>query len=253
MKDIQPDFKPACMVSSKFKPFFILSCLLLFAASFAYCSSISEKTIVAKIVQAYGGKDALARVSALTAEGKITTFMPKDEGTYFLTMKRNRKLLVDIKYTKRTEKRILNGNRGYSGSDKEVTEVTGSPYEAMVYQYNQLDLPSGLLDGTFRISYLRKDNFHGRSVYVMKLTDRSGNEVDITVDNATHYIVKTSGFFVMGGEKAVLSSELSDFRKAGGVVFPFTIVNYADGFKISETWITKYTVNPDIGDAAFSP
>ena len=252
MKDIQPDSKPAGMVFSKFKPFF-LSCLLLFAASFAYCSSTSEKTVVAKIVQVYGGKDALARVSSLTAEGNITTFMPKDEGTYFLMMKRNRKLLVDIKYTKRTEKRILNGDKGYNGTDEKVALAEGPAYKAMVYQYDQLDLPYGLLDGTFKVRDVQKDRLRGRSVDVLKLTDRSGNEVDIAVDNATHYIVKTSGYFVMGGEKAVLSSELSDFRKAGGVVFPFTIVNYADGFKISVTRIIKYTINPDIGDLVFSP
>ncbi len=58
---------------------------------------------------------------------------------------------------------------------------------------------------------------------------------------------------MMGGEKAVLSSEFGDFRKTGGIMLPFTIVNYADGSKISETRITTYTVNPDMADSVFSP
>ncbi len=253
MKDIQPDSKPAGMAFLKFKPFFLLSCALLFAACFTKCFPTGEKTVIAKIIQAYGGKDALARVSSLTAEGKITTFMPKDEGTYFLTMKRNRKLLVNIKYTKRTEKRILNGSRGYSGTDKEVTEVTGSAYDAMVYQYNQMDLPYGLLDGTFRAKYLRKDNFHGRPADILKVTDRAGNEMEAVVDSENYHIVKTTGTFGTGQEKAGLSAEFEDFRKVDGILFPFIIVNYADGFKISVTRIIKYTINPDIGDLVFSP
>jgi hypothetical protein len=192
-------------------------------------------------------------VPSLAAEGKITTFMPKDEGTYSYYLKRNRRLLVDIKYTKRTEKRILNGDRGYSGTNKEVSEATGLTYRAMVYQYNQLSLPYGLLDGALRVTYLHKDSLYGRPVAVLKLTDRAGNEMEAAVDSENYHIVQTTGFFEMGQEKTRLSAEFSDFRMVDGVLIPFTIVNYADGLKISETQFIKCTINPDIRDAVFSP
>ncbi len=253
MKNVQTEPEPFGVSFSKYKSFFLLLLLVYAALSFAHRSTAEEKNEVAEIIRAYGGKDALSRVSALTAEGKITTFMPEDKGTYFLYLKRSGKLLVDIKYTKRTEKRILNGDKGYSGTDEKVAEVTGPSYNAMVYQYDQLDLPYGLLDSAFGVRYVKKDRLRERTVDVLGLIDRSGNEMDIAVDSETHFIVKTSGSFMMGGEKAVLSSEFRDFRKVGGIELPFTLVNYADGFKISETRITKYTVNPDIGDSVFSP
>lgn len=49
-----------------------------------------------------------------------------------------------------------------------------------------------------------------------------------------------------------MSAEFGDFKKVGRIALPFTIVNYADGSKISETRIIKYTINPDISDSAFS-
>ncbi len=252
MKNAQPASTPFGTTFSKIKPFLLF--LIVFASlSHAHCSSAEEKTVVEKIIQAYGGRDALSRVSALAAEGKITTFMPNDHGTYFLYLKRSGKLLVDIKYTKRMEKRILNRDKGYSGTDKEVSEVTGPAYNAMVYQYDQIDLPYGLTDGAFRVTYLRKDSFRGRPVDVLKLTDKAGNEMEAVVDSENYHIVKTDSLFSMGREKALLSAEFEDFRKVDGVLLPFAIINYADGFKISETRIIKYTINPDIRDTVFSP
>ncbi len=252
MNNVQTS-KPVSTTFSKIKPFFLLLLSIFAALSFAHCSPSGEKAVVARIIHAYGGKEALSRVSSLSAKGEITTFMPNNEGTYLLTMKRNRKLLVDIKYVKRTEKRILNGNRGYSGTDEEVAEVKGSAYDAMIYQYNQMDLPYGLADETFRIKYLRKDSLHGRSVDVLKLTDKAGNEMEAVVDSENYYIVKTTGIFGAGREKASLNAEFGDFRKVEGIMLPFSIVNYADGFKIGETRITGYTINPDISDSVFSP
>jgi len=88
---------------------------------------------------------------------------------------------------------------------------------------------------------------------VLKLTDKRGNEMETAVDSENYHIVKTTGFFGMGQKKAGLSAEFSDFRIVNGVLLPFVIVNYADSFMISETRLSKYTINPDIGDSVFSP
>lgn len=232
------------------------SMLLLFATAVVVSAAPSfaaDGNLVEKIIQAYGGREALSDVAALRAEGTIETFMPEDHGSYVYLLKRDGRLLVDIRYTNRSEKRILDGNKGYRGTDEEVEAVSGPAFLAMIYQYDQLDLPYGLLGNTFRVSYVKKDLLRGRDVDIMMLTDRSGNEIEIAVDRETHFIVKTSATFTMGEGKAVLSSEFTDFRKIGGIVFPFTIVNYADQFKISNTTIAKYTVNPEIDAAAFSP
>jgi hypothetical protein len=50
-----------------------------------------------------------------------------------------------------------------------------------------------------------------------------------------------------------LSVEFSDFRKAGGALFPFRIANFAGGMKIAQTIIDNYYINPVIPDSLFGP
>ena len=227
--------------------------ILLFLISLCHADDIEnrEKTIVSGIINAYGGKEQLSKVVSILAEGRIKNLFDKDEGTYFRYMKRDKKLIVDIKYSRSEEKRILIGDKGYSGTGGKVSEVKGAPYDAMVYQYNQLDLPYGLIDNTFKVTYLRKDRLGGVDTDVLKLVDKSGHNIDVYVGAKDFLILKVVGTFGMGDSTMSLAAEFSDYRKLDGILLPFKITNYADTTKISETEITKYAINPPIDESAY--
>jgi len=88
---------------------------------------------------------------------------------------------------------------------------------------------------------------------VLQCTDRAGNEMQVFVNAENSRIVKTLATFYMGNQTTSLSAEFSDFRMVDGILFPFRIVNYAGGSKISETIITRYVVNPPPDDSLFTP
>jgi len=229
----------------------IVILLLLFSIAYAE-NNHDENDIVSKIIDAYGGKDNLAKVISIAAEGHINNFFSNDEGTYFRYIKRDRKLYVNIKYSRTEEKRILNGDKGYRGSDGKVSEVKGPPYDAMVYQYNQLDLPYGfIIDNTFKVTYLRKDALNGIDVKVLKVSDKYGHDIEVYVSARAFFILKVVGSFGKGDNAMSLGAEFSDFNKVNGVLLPFKITNYADSTKISETKITKYTINPSVDESAY--
>jgi hypothetical protein len=50
-----------------------------------------------------------------------------------------------------------------------------------------------------------------------------------------------------------LSTEFSDFRSVGGILFPFRIVNNIGGQLISDITITAYLLNEPIADSFFKP
>jgi hypothetical protein len=227
--------------------------ILFFLISLCHAEDIEnkEKTLVSSIINAYGGKEQLSNVVSILAEGHIKNFFDKDEGTYFRYMKRERKLFVDIKYSRLEEKRILIGNKGYRGTGRKVSEVKGAPYDAMVYQYNQLDLPYGLIDNTFKVTYLRKDSFGSVDADVLKLLDKAGHNIDVYVGAKDFLILKVVGTFGSGDSTTSLAAEFSDYKKLDGILLPFKITNYADTAKISETEITKYSINPTIDDSAY--
>jgi len=210
-------------------------------------------SLTEKIIEAYGGRERLAKVVSVSAEGWITALMRGDEGIYKRTFRRDGRLSVDINYTHSTEKRILSGSIGFRGNGGKVEEVSGPRYLAMVYQYNELNLPYGLLDKSFTVNELRRETLNGADVRVLLCTDRAGNEMQVFVNAESYRIVKTLATFYMGNQETSLSAEFSDFRIVDGIFFPFRIVNYAGGSKISETIITRYLINPPTNDSLFTP
>jgi len=229
----------------------LLLVLMLPLASCAHRVLTPQETTVRKILTAYGGRDALVRVQALSAEGTITRFKTKDEGTYTRFMRRDGNLLVSIAYPNFLEVRLLNGPKGYRGAPGRLNEVSGDLYLAMVYQYNQLDLPFGFLDGALKPSAPLTSDRSGEEDTI-HCVDRAGNALEVTVRRSDSRIVKTTGNFQVNSAKTSLSAEFDDFHMVEGVLLPFRIVNYAEGMKISETRITLYRINPFISGSTFS-
>lgn len=227
--------------------------LLLAARSSAESVAGGEGLLITKIINAYGGKGLLSKVRTISAEGRIRKYLPDDEGTYIRRMTRERKLSVDIRYSGTSEKRILNGQNGYRGTNGKVEKVLGPPFDAMVYQYNQLNLPFGLIDGSFSVTESTKGTFNGREVEILKLQDAHGYKIDVNVDPKDYMIRRVTGRFTAGNHETSLSAAMTDFRKVDGVLLPFKIINYAGDTKLSETVITTYKINPAIDDSTFNP
>jgi hypothetical protein len=206
-----------------------------------------------KIFDAYGGRERLAQISSIAAEGSITALIRVDNGVYRRALRRDGKLFVDIQYTQSRETRILSGTRALRGIDGKIENVSGPGYLAMVYQYNELSMPFALLDDSFVVKDLGSESLSGASVRVLRCTDRAGNSIDVFVNEVTYRIVKTLGSFSVGGESTNLSAEFSDFRFFEGVLLPFRIVNYAGVTRISETIIDDYLFNVRFSDAMFDP
>lgn len=213
------------------------------------------QTLVANIIVAYGGKKVIEDTTSVYAVGEIEALMRQDRGSYELSFKRPRKLRVDIKYQKSSETRVLDGNKGYRGTnDLHLSEVNGPSLIAMAYQYKHFDLPYGLLFGAYSITEEGKEDLNGKTVEVIHLTDAEGPPMDVYVDADTFHIVKVTGYFKAGdGRTMALSSEFSDFRKVGDAVFPFKVINYAGGQRTAEMIIKSYKINLAIPDHLFAP
>jgi outer membrane lipoprotein-sorting protein len=213
------------------------------------------QSLVTKIIAAYGGKETIEGIKSVYADGDIEAFMRGDRGTYQVSFKRPRKLRVETRYERSSETRILDGDSGYRAMDGlPLSEAKGGSLLAMVYQYKHFDLPCGLLEGSYSITNKGKEQLNGKTVEVLHLTDSEGPPMDICVDTRTFYIVKVTGYFEMGGGRSTaLSAEFSDFRKVGETVFPFRITNYAGGYRIAQTVMKIYKINPQIPDSLFTP
>ena len=177
------------------------------------------------------GREQLAKVKGISAEGRIRTFFPEDSGSYYWYMKRERKLYVDIRYSHSSEKRVLNGMNGYRGTGGRIEKVLGPPYDGMVYQYNQLDLPFGLIDGSLKILEHRKGDLNGKKVDILNLADRHGYKIEVYVSARNYHILKVIGYFTIGGNKTSLEAEFRDYKKVERNIVALYDYQLCNGFK----------------------
>jgi len=78
-----------------------------------------------------------------------------------------------IRMKNRHEDRILLGSRGWRNSGAGFEEAAGYSLDAMIFQYNHLCLPMGLLGGNYGISYAEK-KIDGKIFPVLQLTGANG-------------------------------------------------------------------------------
>ncbi len=213
----------------------------------------TAQEVIARVMQAYGGRDTVEKIKSVCAQGRIVAFAFNAEGTYSYCVARDRKLRVDIDYTSFAEHRALNGQRAAVQQGDGVRQVLtdGPNFRSVVYQYEQLSLPRSLLTLAGRIRFEGSERLDDQPVDVLSFEVDSGLLLKIYVNAATGRIVKTSGTIRMAGTQMVLASNFSDFRKVGNTILPFKFVNYAGGEKIAETSIQGYELNPQLAVDTF--
>jgi hypothetical protein len=231
------------------------SCMLVLSAPApAAEQDAGSAALVDKIVQAYGGAPLIERMASVNAQGDIIALMRGAHGSYQRWFARPRMLRVETQYPTGADTRILSGERAWSKSGKMMRSASSPGYVAMLYQYKQLDLPYGLLKGSYNLRHSGTEMVGDKTTEVMAIWDDEGSKLQVNVDATSYYIVKVTGYIaVPGGGSTTLSAVFSDFRPVDGQPMPFRIHNYSDSTPLSETIIRSYTVNPAAAPALFEP
>ena len=238
---------------------FLRNILVLGLCGLAWSAQAREQdaaslALVEKIVQAYGGAAVIERVTSVHAQGTIIALVRGSHGTYERWLSRSRQLRVQTAYTGSSETRLLSGERTWrSNQGSLMRAVTGPGHLAMVYQYKQLDLPYGLLKGSYNLRHAGTEQVHDKATEAMEVWDDEGPAMRVNVDAVSHYIVKVTGYISVGSATTTLGVEFSDFKPVDGLMLPFRMHNYAADNPLSETVIRQYTLNPETAPSLFEP
>lgn len=203
----------------------------------------------AKVLEAHGGVDSLGRVATVVFRGTIIT--RGDSGTVTLALARPGKLRTTMKYTQKYEDRILLENRGWRDFGDGFQEAAGHSLAAMIFQYNHLDLPMGLLDESLQLSYTeRKAN--GNIFPVLEIPAGAGPPMTIIADPESGLIRQVDGRISLGSSEVVMGVVYQDYRSVGGVMLPHRITNYVNGLAIAESRYESVQVNVPLAPEFFS-
>ena len=217
-------------------------------------SGFQQESFIREVIAAYGGEKTLAKIRNVYSKGSIRTLMREETGISTRYFQRPRKLRAELFYPHASETRIINGFRGWRGSDSvPLREVHGPPYLAMSYQFKYLDLPFGFLDKGYRITYLGREKLDGVAVEVLQLVDDEGPAMRVSIDPGTRLIKRVAATFGFGQGSSELSAEFSDYRDVEGIKVPFKVINYSGSNRIAETVVIEVRINREMPDSLFQP
>lgn len=221
------------------------------AATASAADAKLQETVNAILV-AYGGKEQLATIRTVSAQGRIDDFLRRVAGGYARALRRPGGLRIDILPEQGGEVRILDRGQGWQGSGNELRAANPLALSSMRYQYGYLDLPMSLADGSVAVRDGGKRDLYGQAMKLLLVELAEAPQLRVYIDPATHLIRRVEADFAMGGMgTSQLGTEYEDFRPAAGVLFPRRLHNYAGGQRISTITIERLTVNQPLPAGTF--
>jgi hypothetical protein len=102
-----------------------------------------------------------------------------------------------------------------------------------------------------KVQFMGEESLEDKKVDVILISDPSGNELKMYVEQVTHLPLKESyqGTTMMGPGN--VEEVFSDYREVSGVKLPFSVTSFANGQKVAETKILEVNFNTQIDPELF--
>lgn len=211
--------------------------LLLVGSGVAEEQANKSAALVDSVILAYGGAAAVAKMRAFRVEGDVQAHIRGGTGTVRRDVLAPDRLRVTIVYPDRTEVRILAGERGWRGTDRQQQRVHGLPHLAMVYQLIRSTAPWSLLHYRSRLTDGGVRTEGGIRYLVLHLDRGQGLEMDFWIEDASRRVTRIEGTLSAGAMTLPFATRYSDFRSVDGVLFPHAEENFASGRHAGSTTI----------------
>jgi len=232
----------------------IASIVLILLAAGVHLQAQTADEIIAKHIDAMGGKAKLQALKSVYMEGTAVNANGMEINTKTWKVK-DKLYRQEINFGMGQVVVIATPTKGWTSNPRNGGAFTPMPEEILKVSQSQLD-PSGPF-----VDYAAKGNkvelqgtdtvSGGKKCYKLKVTYPSGQEVTYYIDAQTYYIDRESrkgGMMGGGGGRrdpnAAFNVDFSDYQKtADGYVFPNSFVVGGFGAKTS---IEKLEVNKDV-------
>jgi len=202
----------------------LLTLTLLCAASALFAAQPDSAQVLKQMVEHYGGQAALEKLNApYRQQWDLIAMTSKEKGTDQRTISLPQMLTIELTYPSKSEKRILDGDKGEKIYNKTQHVMARGPgLMAMKLQRMRLYNPLLLQRRVAEISVTEESNGY----YRLTLHE-GGLTTDYYVNRQTLLIDKVTGTLTMNGASMTFLTEYHDYKAVEGVMLPHKEIKFA--------------------------
>lgn len=245
-----------------------LSTLVFTAMLSSICFAVYAQTadeVINKYVSAMGGKEKLGAIKSLYMEG-VAVMQNGNEITTKLYKVQDKLYRREIAAPFGNIVMIVTDKQGWSSNPRNGGSFEAMPEDAVKNQQQELDCPGPLVDYAVKghkAELIGKEEVEGTEAIKVKLTLKSGQDVNYYFDPKTWYIIrmtrKGGGFGGGGGGRrpggqggdGEMKIDYSNYQKTDdGYIFPMTV---SMGMGGSNMTFEKIEVNKPIDTNKYKP
>lgn len=223
-------------------------------ASLAATAQTADE-LIAKSIDARGGKDKITAVKTLRMSGKMA--LPQGmEAPFTAELARPNKMRRDFTIQGMTGSMAYDGTSGWAlmpfMGKKEAEPLSGDDLKALE---DEADFDGPLFDYKekgHQVELVGKEDVDGSPAYKLKVTKKNGDVEYHYLDAEQYLEVKVEGKQKVRGQEVEGVSKLGNYKEVGGLIFPFSIESMQKGAPGGMViTIDKIEVNPDVPASRF--
>ena len=233
---------------------FVKLCLLSITALFgAAVQAQTADEIIAKHIEATGGKEKLAAINSIRLENTMNVMDNDAASTTIVLNGKGYRSESDFGGQKLIQ--VVTDKGGWAvnpfGGSAEPTALPDDQYKAGVSQIYIVPFVNYAARGE-KAELLGKEKVGNIEAFKIKLTSKDNVASTYYIDPATYYIVQSVRSADMGGQMVNVTTNFSDFKKSdyGWVVPQATQINFGDQFSMTAK-VKKLEINVPVDAAVF--
>ncbi len=228
---------------------FTLSALL----SLTIAKAQSADDIIAKHIDAIGGKDKISQVTSMYIESNTNIMnMDAPSKTYIVNGKGYR---TESDFNGQSLVQVITDKGGWSinpfTGPGTATAMPDDEYQGRAENINAIDPLVNYAANGSKVVLAGQEKVDSVNAYKLQLTNKYNKETDFYIDPSTWYVIKTVTTATIMGQPTTVTSTLSNYQKTDfGIIIPYSInTDFGQGTLVIT--IQKVEVNKPIDPTIF--
>jgi outer membrane lipoprotein-sorting protein len=212
--------------------------------------------IIAKHIEARGGKDKIKAVQSIRMTGRMVMGQGM-EAPFVRESARPNKVRTEFTIQGMTGVQAFDGKSGWSVMPfmgKKDPEAMSA--DEIRQTEDEADIDGLLVDSKekgHQVEYAGKEDVEGTPAYKLKVTKKNGDIDNIYIDAESYMVIKESGKINVRGQEIENEVTFGDFKPVEGVIFPFSMEQKPKGAPAGMMiTVSKIEVNPTLDASRFA-